>query len=433
MLSKIVKSLLVLVALLAGAVLVLALIVVENEPAVQAQGAPTPEDVVTARGVVGDVKAAASTDSDMLQPLIVNQADLSSVVRLGVRLIPGFRGAVVVEPWGVEMRASIPVPVPGASRWVNLAVSVPQFENRVTLGRVALGPVSIPPGLALNLGRIGANLILGNGLGDTAVEAASGMRIAGDTVTVDLQIDEVGENGILGGIFGTLRGDKMPAPDLVDAYHVRIREAMDRGDLPDRGSYLPYLAFTLEAAREGAPTEGRSDAFTAAIFALSRICGAHDIPLLFGGLAPGEIDATRAWKTNCTRLTLNDRIDSRRHFTTAAAIQAASNRNVSISIGEFKELYDTQRDGFDFADMAANNSGIRLADLFMATPVEEWSRLIARIEAEEDVIISYEGIPQILSRAEFTAEFGEVDSDRYDEMLDRIERRIDALALHAPL
>ncbi len=433
MLSKIVKSLLVLVALLAGAVLVLALIVVENEPAVQAQGAPTPEDVVTARGVVGDVKAAASTDSDMLQPLIVNQADLSSVVRLGVRLIPGFRGAVVVEPWGVEMRASIPVPVPGASRWVNLAVSVPQFENRVTLGRVALGPVSIPPGLALNLGRIGANLILGNGLGDTAVEAASGMRIAGDTVTVDLQIDEVGENGILGGIFGTLRGDKMPAPDLVDAYHVRIREAMDRGDLPDRGSYLPYLAFTLEAAREGAPTEGRSDAFTAAIFALTRICGAQDFSLVVGDMAKGGAGSERDWTTNCTRLTLNDRIDSRLHFTTAAAIQAASNRNVSISIGEFKELYDTQRNGFDFTDMAANNSGIRLADLFMATPVEEWSRLIARIEAEEDVIISYEGIPQILSRAEFTAEFGEVDSDRYDEMLDRIERRIDALALHAPL
>jgi hypothetical protein len=433
MLSRILKSLLVLVALLAGAVLVLALVVVENEPMVQPQGAPTPEDVVTARSVVSDVKTAAGTTSATAQPLVVTREDLSSVVRLGVRLIPGFRGEVLVEPWSVDMRASIPVPVPGASRWVNLAVSVPQFADRVTLERVALGPIPIPPGLALELGRIGANVVLGNGLGDTAVGAASGMRIAGDTVSVDLQIEEVGENGLVQGLFGSMRGRNMPPQDLIDAYDVKIREGMDRGELPDRGSFLPYLVFTLEAAREGAQTEGRFDAFTAATFALTRICGAQDFSLVVGDMAAGVAGNERDWKTDCNRLVLNDRIDSRRHFTTAAAIQAASNRNVSVSIGEFKELYDTQRNGFDFTDMAANNSGIRLANLFMATPVEEWPRLIARIEAEGDVIISYDDIPQILTRAEFTEQFGEVDSDAYLEMIERIERRIDALALHAPL
>lgn len=433
MLSKIIRSLLVLVALLAGAVLALALVVVENEPIVQPQGAPTPEDVVITRSVVSDVKTAAGLNSETAQPLVVTQEDLSSVVRLGVRLIPGFRGKVVVEPWGVDMRASIPVPLPGASRWINLAVSVPQFADRVRLGRVALGSISVPPGLALELGRIGANVILGNGLGDRAVGAASGIRIAGDTVSVDLQIEDVGENGILGGIFGALRGDKLPATELIDAYHVRIREAMDRGELPERGSYLPYLVFTLDSALEGARTEGPSDAFTAAIFALTRICGAHDFPLLFGGLATGDVDTTRRWKTNCNRLTLNDRIDSRRHFTTAAAIQAASNRNVSVSVGEYKELRDTVKTGFDFTDMAANNSGIRLANRFMAAPLENWPRLIARIEVEADVIISYDDIPQILTREEFSERFGELDSENYLVMVDRIERRIDALALHAPL
>ncbi|MEI4233556.1 hypothetical protein [Roseovarius sp. D22-M7] len=434
MLRRVLRSLVVLVALLAGAVLALALVVIEGEPLVRTRAAPTPEDVVTARGFVSDVKTAASTGTGRASPLVTDQAELTSVVRLGVRLIPGFRGQITVEPWGVDLRASVPIALPGATRWLNLAVTVPQFEKRVTLERVVLGPLTIPPGIALQAGRIGANMILGDGLGDTAVSAASGMRVADNTVAIDLEIGRVGENGIIGGLFGALRGGKMPPRTLVDNYHVRIREAMDRGDLPIRGSFLPYLVFTLNAAQEGARTEGASDAFTAAIFALTRICGAHDFHLLFGDVVKAGTVAARDWQTECTRLKLNNRIDSRRHFITAAAIQAASNRNVSVTVGEYKELRDTVRSGgFDFTDLAANNSGVRLADLFMTTPPERWPELIARIEAEGDVIVPYDDIPQILTRAEFSGRFGEIDSPAYLEMIELIEARIDTLALHAPL
>jgi hypothetical protein len=430
MLSKLVKFLFVMLVLLSGAALALALVVVEDAPDVAARGTPSPEDVTTARRVVAAVKASAGTGP--VEPLVVTEAEIESVLRLGVRMIPGFRGAVAVEPWGLEMRASVPVPFPGAQRWLNMAVSVPQFEGRVALGRVAVGPVSIPPALALELGRIGANMALGDGLGDTAIAAAAGMRVTRDTVRVDVVLDEVGENGLMRGVFGAMRGSDMPPMDLIDAYEVRIREAMDRGDLPERGSYLPYLVFTLNAAREGARAEGGPDAFTAAIFALTRICGAQAFSLVVGDMAQGGEAVARDWQTDCRRPTLNGRIDSRRHFTTAAAIQAASTRNVSVSVGEFKELYDTRRDGFDFTDLAANNSGIRLANLFMSTPVADWGGLIARIREERDVIVSFDDIPQILTRAEFAGRFGAIDSERYRAMVDRIERKIDALALHAP-
>ena len=97
-------------------------------------GAPTPEDVATARRVVGDIKRAARPGVEPAQPLVVTEEALESVLRLGVRLIPGFRGAVGVEPWGLEMRASVPLPLPGAQRWVNISVSVPQFEDRSRCG-----------------------------------------------------------------------------------------------------------------------------------------------------------------------------------------------------------------------------------------------------------------------------------------------------------
>lgn len=433
MVSKLFKSVMLLVALLLVILLVLAFVVTENAPIVRQQGAPSPEDVVSARAVVKDVMFIARQGRDGEEPLIVNEQQLDSTILLGARFVPGFRGDVTVAPSGIEILASLPVP--GLDRWINMAVTVPEFNDRFTLAHVMLGPVSIPPDVALEIGRIGANLISKDALGDSMMTAASGLRIFDDTAYVDLRIDEVGKNGIMRGVFGALRGGEMPGKDLVETYLVQIRDAMDRGQLPDTGSYLPYLVFTLEAAREGALVRGEApiDAFTASIFALSNICGADLFFATLGTMSVTAPDDVREWQETCAPLTLNDRIDIRRHFTTAAALKAATNRNTSMSVGEYKELYDSLYGGFDFTDMAANNSGIRMAERFIATAPEDWQRLISRIEVEQDLIVAFDDIPQILSREDFTARFGSIEGERYRDVLDHIERKIDALALHAPL
>jgi len=428
--SVVLKLLSVLALFLAGAVALSLLFILEGAPAVQDRGAPTPEDVVLARTFVRDLRSAAEVGADT--PFVASASQLDSVLRLGARLIPGFRGQLAVEGGTVIIDTAIPVPLPGIARWLNLSATVPEFDGDVVLERVAVGPVSLPPNLALELGRVGGNMVLGDGFGDTAMTAATAMRIDDDVVTFDLEIEELGKNGIMRGVFGALRGNEMPSADLIGRYDVLIGEAMERGDLPAEGSYLPYLVFTLEAALEGSQSEGASDAYTAAIFALTRICGARDFTLLVGSLAGLDEEEPRIWGTDCDALTLNGRIDSRRHFTTSAALQAASNRGVAITVGEFKELYDTVKSGgFDFTDIAANNSGIRLSNLFMATPTEAWPDLIARIQSEGDVIIPFDDVPQILTEEEFVARFGSTESADYAAMLDRIEGRIDGLRLHA--
>ncbi|CUH45867.1 hypothetical protein [Ruegeria atlantica] len=189
----------------------------------------------------------------------------------------------------------------------------------------------------------------------------------------------------------------MPDSSDIDRYYLKIRETMERGDLPVSGSYLPYLVYTLEAAHDGSQSEGVANAYTSAIFALTLICGAKDFTLIVGGMVGSEFAEDRDWESDCDDLTLNGRIDSRRHFTTAAALQAASNRGFAVSVGEFKELYDTIKSGgFDFTDLAANNSGIRMSNKFMSTPAPNWAELIRSIRSENDVIIRFEGIPQIM-------------------------------------
>lgn len=418
--------------LLSGAIVVGgAWLFIEAEPAITDMAAPTPEDVLVTRQFVHDVRASVGENRTAAPLVSADEAELNSVIRLGARTIPGFRGRIRVRGDDVLGEASIPIPGTGESRWLNLSATVPSFENGVVFRSASVGPVDLPPELALAMLRMGGNLALGDGLGDTITSAASAMRIDGDRLLFALAIDELGSNGVMRGVFGSLRGSEMPGPEEIERYYLLIRAAMERGDLPTQGSYLPYLHFTLNAALEGSRTERADNAYTSALLALSQVCGAADFLLVMGRGFDREMPGDGRWTTDCSALTLNGRIDSRRHFTTAAAIQAASNRGFSVSVGEFKELFDSRHGGFDFTDLAANNSGIRMSNLFMETPAEAWPALIARIGTENDVIVPYDGIPQIMSREDFSARYGTVDSPEYMRELAAIEARIDRLRLHA--
>lgn len=402
----------------------------QDQPLLAPMPPPAPEDVAATRQLVRGIRAAAGADRNT--PLQTDPSQLNSAIRLGARFIDGFRGRITVEPQDVLGQVSMPVPWWSGQKWLNISGRVPEFDGQFALTQVTIGPTEIPPALALAAARIGANLGLGNRFGDRVLQAASGMAIEGDTLTFRVALDDMGKNGLMESAFGTLRGAEMPGPEEIEAYHRDIRAAMADGTLPQSGSFLPYIRFTLRAALDNSTPEALPNAYTAAIFGLAKACGAKEFAVIVGRLAFDVADFSTEWTTSCDAVTFNDRIDSRRHFITSAALQAASNRGFSISVGEFKELYDTisGAGGFDFTDMAANLSGIRMSNVLMAIPHKDWPARLALLEAENDVIVPFEGIPHLMPEAEFAARYGNIDSSAYREMIARIEARIDTLDLY---
>jgi hypothetical protein len=430
MILRTLRILLVLAALVVAAAVGTVFLALERAPAVTRSMTPTPDDAAGARDFVRGVRESIDAVGPASGPFRSSEEQLNSVVKVAGRFIPGFRGSVTVAEAGVEGVASIPIPHVGDRKWLNLRAVAPEFEGRFALSDVEIGRFDLPPGLVLEAGRLGANTLFGNDLGDTVLTAATAMRTEGGTVAFDLAIEDIGANGVMRGVFGAMRGSDLPEAEDIDRYHRLLRTAMEAGELPSEGSYLPYLRFMLEAAHRNAGAEGIENAYTASIIALTRVCGANDFSM-FGSLASNDVEAERDWTGDCSETTLNGRIDSRRHFTTAAALQAAANRGFAVSVGEFKEMVDSLKaGGFDFTDIAANNSGIRMSNKFMATPAEGWPGLMALIEDENDLIVPFEGIPQIMTEGEFEAAYGDVDSPEYFAMLDGIEARIDALTVH---
>jgi hypothetical protein len=234
-----------------------------------------------------------------------------------------------------------------------------------------------------------------------------------------------------------LRGGQMPDADLFVEYYVALRDTMERGELPQTGSFAPYIRYGLQAALDGDESVLLADRYTASMLALTWACGSVHTAMAIGRLGAVPDESEKAWESSCDRLTFHGREDLRRHFITAAAIQAISNRGVSVSAGEFKELLDSigsgRYAGFDFTDIVANNSGIRLSNLMMSTSADQWPGLIDLIQADTDIVASLDGIPELMPRDEFERQFGDVDSDEYAQMMQRIESRIGRLPLHTAL
>ncbi|WP_298922076.1 hypothetical protein [uncultured Roseobacter sp.] len=404
----------------------------QDTPILEASAPPSPQDVVATRQLVRDIRAAAGEGQESNTVLRADAAQLNSAIRLGSRFIDGFRGRVTIDASEVLGEISMPVPWWRGQKWLNISGRVPEFEQQFSLSRITVGATDLPPALAIAVARTGANIGIGHRFGDKVLEAATAMKITGDVLAFRIDLDDVGKNGVMRGAFGTLRGREMPVPDVIEAYHQRIREAIEQGTLSETGSLLPYLRFALQAALENSTPETLPNAYTAAVFGLAKACGAKDFAMIVGRLAFDTATAPGKWSTHCNDVTFNGRIDSRRHFITSAALQAASNTGVAVSIGEFKELHDiiSGAGGFDFTDLAANLSGIRMSNVLMAAPIDAWPSLLERMSAEQDVIVPFDGIPQIMPEAEFKARFGDVDSPQYKAMLAMIEARIDHLALY---
>lgn len=408
-------------------------LMVEDAPLVEAGPPPAPSDVVSARKLVRDLRLATNLQTDGGAPLTTTIPQLNSAVRLGARLMPGLRGDVTIDNNALIGRASVAVQWIGGQKWINVTGTIPEFDGTLSLQEVTVGGWVIPPDIALGTAQRIANLYFGNGIGNNLTSAATAMQIEGGDVAFSVSLSEMGDNGLVRNIFGSIRGEEFPAQEQIDAAYIRLRMAMDDGTLAVTGSFSPYLQFALQDALDNSGSDGLANAYTSAVFGLTRACGPRNFGTLVGRLAITTTAPDREWATDCTEITLNDRIDSRRHFIASAALRAAANRGISFAIGEFKELHDTVSGagGFDFTDISANLSGIRLTDRFMGLPRDQWTASIASLKSETIYIIDFDGIPGLMPEDEFLQSYGTVESAPYQAMLRLIEGRIDQLSLHS--
>jgi hypothetical protein len=409
--------------------LVLGALAIDTRPRV---ANPGPPDTVAAERTLAvaeslrtlvDTEGAAGSWS-------VREDELNAVLSAAQRVAPGLVGAVRVGDDALEIDASAGAPLLPAGLWANLHLSLAESEDGLKVAEARLGRLPLPPALALLGLRLALDRALGAGMGAAAIDSVSALRLAPPAVTVALRFDADGRAPF----FARLRerafsGAGSEAREEVYHQVWFLDRAQKAGELPRKGTVLPYLRKVVETAGRRGGDE--REAMRGALYALALYCGSADFGQVIGVALP---DYMQGGGNGCERTHLGLRDDLKRHFALSAGLYAVTTSGqAAFGVGELKELLDADAggSGFSFDDMAADAAGVRFAEAFLAAPRSAWPRMLAGITAEADVLPSLDGLPEGLDATEFRARYGSVDSPAYTEAVAEIERRVNTLPLHA--
>ena len=359
--------------------------------------------------------------------------EFNGLFRLLARTHPWLAGQLRLDSDALHLDASLRPPWGDRLGWLNVSAVIPAYEDGLRLRSLRVGRLALPPAATLRLVTWGVDRQLGEGTAEQALAVLPWLEIEDDRITWGIAMPAGSERHLSRAGITEFYGRELPTRTEVGRFVTVLDAAALRGDLPTEGSFLPWLNAMFDQALEMAEADdGNLDrALLAGFMALNQMCGSvHFRNMLLPPRAEGEGNISMQGR-GCHKATLRDRVDLRRHFLTAATIKKISDRAVAVGAGEAKELFDMLYSGYDFTDIAANNSGIRLATLLTGISAEQLRSFAARIRGEDDVMISIAGIPGVMSQSAFRYRFGELDSPRYREMMDVIESRIDALPIHA--
>jgi len=132
------------------------------------------------------------------------------------------------------------------------------------------------------------------------------------------------------------------------------------------------------------------------------------------------------------KITLDGRSDFAMHFISSAAIAAYTDTILSDAIGLYKELEDARSDsGFSFNDIAANRAGTSFAARIMESQSSAQkirTAILAGID-DSDLMPYWADLPEHLPEQTFLAKFGGTNTATYQELINKIERRVSSLRL----
>jgi hypothetical protein len=424
---RLMRRLLVLLLLLAP--LLLAALTIDGGPRAGQAGPPDAAAAARTRDVAASLQTLVASRG-AAGGWSVSEDEMNAVLAAAQRLRPGLRGVAHVGEQALDLDLALGAPLLPRGLWLNLHLAFAPSEDGLRLASARLGRLPLPPGLVLAAAKLGADRLLGDGLGSEALASIRALRLAPPTATVVLGLGDAERVAF----FERLRARALAAAGqgareqaYVQLWH--LDKAVRDGVLPREGSVLPYLDRAVRIALRQRDADPR-EAARAALYALALYCGDPAFGDQIGVTLRPELQGAA---NGCDGTTLAGRDDLKRHFVVSAGLHAATSGS-AFGVGELKELLDSGEggSGFSFADIVADAAGLRFAAALLATPPEDWRAMLDRIDGEADLMPPLDGLPEGLSEAEFRARFRDVDSVDYAAMVAEIERRLDALPLYAP-
>jgi hypothetical protein len=328
----------------------------------------------------------------------------------------------------VELDVSVRVTLPRLGpQYVNLRTTsqlkVSGDTLRLRIERLRVGHLNLPRWL---LGSLSPRF-------ESFVGADSDVRMAlGAIQSVDIKTgvaSVVYEKGQFNTrVLPLLMTELSAKPSAFSATQAQVRHLIEIANTLPQGEER-FGAFMQSAFRLARRRSVSSEAVIenrGAVYALAVLLGHHQLQQFIGPVLDDEL--RRAARRNLGRVTIRGRGDWTQHFFVSSAVTLLSSETVSDAVGLLKEELDAGKggSGFSFADLLADRAGTLFASAAVrdeASAQAMQRRLAGQFNIDE-FFPPATGLPEGISETELKSAYGGVGGDRYQELINEIERRL---------
>lgn len=313
--------------------------------------------------------------------------------------------------------------------YLNIKAIVREADE-LLIETVHIGDLKLPGDLALRLAEDFANRYTSSKVATKAIASVMSVAVQSD----GMQLTLAPLDALLKELKNIETGSNQEDARILKiriAHYLRLLDGMYVPSGPDSDQNASLSIYLYALMHEAAAQSKESSATLeneAAILALAIHAGSGRFITLIGDLSFAIDKIPYA----SPKPALANRQDLSLHFIYSAAIKLLSEKGVSVAVGEFKELMDRGKggSGYSFADLAADLSGAHFADLAVNPERAKQLQEIMSTTANESLfMVSIDALDEGLSKAQFTEQYGSVDSPLYLEVVHDINTRISKLPI----
>lgn len=359
--------------------------------------------------------------------------ELNSILAFTERASPRLQGYSHIDQQGIHIALRLRIPITPLGRYIGLDARIPPSQQGIELEGLQLGHIPISGKATLWLTEWLLNLFLGDQQGSLFFKSVHSVQTNPNIALLSLQTPpDLKER--LEKISNRIKNFSAEMNWFADTKAVRhyfqqlrrIEKHFPAGSSVALENIIqPLFAGVSQRSRGRNPIEENR----AAILALGVYLGSYHFEKLIGPIAPEGYQA----HLMPIRVTLAGRKDLRLHFIYSATLKVLSDQGASFALGEFKELLDSNAggSGFSFVDLSADRAGILFAQ--QATQSTTTARYLQQQTQQlKRLLPSIADLPEGLTETEFAERFASVDSPAYKAMLQKIDHRLQQLALYQP-